>query len=126
MITDQLYMHDEPVTTVTYYNQNYNPNSPEEREKWFKKCAEELEKAKNIFNVGDTISTKNHPTGILTIMEFIENVQDMQKYNGEPCVVRAKNLNYASSNALQYAMTEFNMASHKKLVTKETQNVQAN
>lgn len=121
MITGEIKLYDEPapITYTTYYSSVPVRQTPEERAAWEALCESELDKAKCIFKVGDTVSTKNNPAAVITILEFIENIADMQKFNGSPCVVRGKNLAYVTAQPMQYALNEFNMSTHRGVAPKD-------
>ena len=120
MITGEIKLYDEPIhQTSTYYYGQPRHITQEEKAKWEALCESELEKAKCIFQIGDKISSINNPSSQLTITEFIENIADMQRYQGMPCVVRARNLQYPSASGMQYALCEFNMSTHKGVILQE-------
>jgi len=121
MITGEIKLYDEPVPySQSSYTVQVKPETPEQREEWLKRCASDLATAKLIFAIGDQIATKTASGSLLTVMSFIENLDDMQKYQGQPCIIKCKNMSYAAANEIQYSFSELNIDS---LVKKDPPNV---
>lgn len=115
MITGEIKLYDEPLPTYTSYNVTVKQETAAEKAAWQKTCAEALDKAKQIFKVGDKIATVNHGQALLTIDSFIEDLDKMQRYQGNPCVVNCKNMQFVNSNCIQYSIEELNMSTHVPL-----------
>jgi hypothetical protein len=119
MITGEIKLYEEP----NHWNSNSSTvivkqETPEQRALWIKRCEEDLEDAKKLLSVGDMLFTKtNGSSSYLTVMSFVEKVEDMQKYQGNPCIVICKNLNYAAANPIQYSFNELNLDSLIKAPT---------
>jgi len=120
MITGEIKLYDEPLPTYQSYNVAVKQETAAEREAWLKRCQEDLDKAKNIFSIGDTVCTKNMPTAPLTVMCFIEDISTMQKYQGQPCIIKCKNLAYKAAQDIQYSFNELDLQTLEK---KEADNV---
>jgi len=120
MITGEIKLYDEPLPTYSSYNVVVKQETAAEREAWLKRCQEDLDKAKNIFSIGDTVCTKTMPTNQLTVMCFIEDISTMQKYQGQPCIIKCKNLAYKAAQDIQYSFNELDLQTLEK---KDTDNV---
>jgi len=117
MITGEITLYDEPLPV---YQSNYQSvvvkkETPEERTKWLELCAEELDKAKQLFTIGDKIKTKTNNQSHMTITAFINDVEKMQKYQGMPCVVYGKNTSFINASDIQYSIGELAMETHLKV-----------
>lgn len=114
MIEDEIKLYDEPppyTSTNTYTYQK--KETPEEKAEWEAKCKEQLEKAKQLFKINDCIATKNNKTNLMIIIEFVENIEDMQRFGNNPCVLKARNPKYHGP-PIQYSIDELDMESHIK------------
>ena len=120
MITGEIKLYDEPLPTYQSYNVVVKQETAAEREAWLKRCQEDLDKAKNIFSIGDTVCTKTTPAAPLTVMCFIEDISTMQKYQGQPCIIKCKNLACKAAQDIQYSFNELDIQTLEK---KDTDNV---
>lgn len=118
MITDNITLYDEPLPYQSYTV--VKQETAAEREMWLKRCEEDLDKAKQIFTIGDLICTKNAKGSPLTVVSFIDDITTMQKYQGQPCIIKCKNMSYAAANEIQYSFNELDLSSLQK---KEIPNV---
>lgn len=119
MITGEIKKYDEPLPAwqvTTYAKQE----TPAEREAWLTKCAEALDKAKQIIQIGDRIICKNNQAYNLVVLNFIEDVEKMQKYQNNPCVIEAHNPTFINAKPIQYSLEELDLTT---LVRKEEPNV---
>ena len=120
MITGEIKLYDEPLPTYQSYNVVVKQETPEEREAWLKRCQEDLDKAKIIFSIGDTVCTKTAPASPLTVVCFIDDINTMQKYQGQPCIIKCKNMAYKAAQDIQYSFNELDLQTLEK---KDTDNV---
>mgnify|MGYP003548688934 FL=1 len=116
MITGEIKLYNEPLPAYNSgYNVTFHSQSLAEKEAWHKRCHEDLDKAKQLFNVGDQIIVKNQARTLQTIVSFVEEVERMQRYQGNPCVVECKNMNFVNANSIQYSIEELDLATLIKL-----------
>ena len=117
MITEEIKLYDEPVPVWQgqTHHTTVKQETPAEREAWLTRCASELDKAKQIFGVGDKFCTKHNKTSTLMVVNFIEDVTRMQKYTGNPCVLEAKNITFVNTNIIQYSLEEIDLTNIIKL-----------
>ena len=121
MITGEIKLYDEPVPSwQTHIQTKAVTETPEERAKWLERCAYDLDKAKQIFTIGDKINTQSNKTSPVIIINFIEQLDRMQKYQGNPCVVECKNSVFLQGHPIQYSLAELDI---ETLVKKEQPNV---
>jgi len=120
MITGEIKLYDESVPTYQSYNVVVKQETVAEREAWLKRCQEDLDKAKIIFSIGDTVCTKTALQSPLTVVCFIEDVNTMQKYQGQPCIIKCKNMIYKAAQDIQYSFNELDLQTLEK---KEADNV---
>lgn len=121
MITGEIKLYDEPLPAYNSgYNVTFHQQSLAEKEAWHKRCSEELDKAKQLFNVGDQITVKNQTRTLQTIVAFIDNVEKMQRYQGNPCVVECRNMNFVNASTIQYSIEELDLTT---LIKQEIPNV---
>lgn len=120
MITGEIKLYDEPLPTYPSYSVVVKQETAAEREAWLKRCQEDLDKAKIIFSIGDTVCTKTAPSSPLTVMCFIEDINTMQKYQGQPCIIKCKNMTYKTAQDIQYSFNELDLQTIEK---KEADNV---
>jgi len=116
MITGEIKLYNEPLPAYNSgYNVTFHSQSLAEKEAWHKRCHEDLDKAKQLFNVGDQIIVKNQARTLQTIVSFVEKVEWMSRYQGNPCVVECKNMNFVNANNIQYSIEELDLATLIKL-----------
>lgn len=121
MIKEEIKLYEEPSSYVVTYNTGIQ--TADEKAKWEKRCIDDLETAKNRCSVGDTIVSVNNPSSRMIILGFIENPQDMHRYQGMPCVLRAANPTYQnSSSGIQYSLAELQWDTLIKAEVKEQTN----
>ena len=120
MITGEIKFYDEPVPTYQPYTVVVRQETAAEHEAWLKRCQEDLDKAKLIFAVGDTVCSKTALQSPLTVVCFIEDINTMQKYQGQPCIIKCKNMTYKAAQDIQYSFNELDLSSLQK---KEIPNV---
>ena len=121
MITGEIKLYDEPLPAwSTHVHTKITRETPEERAAWLERCAADLDKAKQIYAVGDKVFTKSNKTSAVVVINFIEQLERMQKYQGNPCVMECKSIAYTSSQPIQYSLDELDFVT---LIKKETPNV---
>lgn len=121
MITGEIKLYDEPLPAwSTHVHTKVTTETPEERAAWLERCAQDLDKAKQIYSIGDKVFTKSNKTSAVVVINFIEQLERMQKYQGNPCVMECKSIAYTSSQPIQYSLDELDFVT---LIKKETPNV---
>lgn len=120
MITGEIKLYDEPLPTYQSYNVVVTQQTAAERDAWLKRCQEDLDKAKIIFAIGDTVCTKMNLRSPLTVMCFIDDINTMQKYQGQPCIIKCKNLAFKAAQEIQYSFNELDLQTIEK---KDSSNV---
>lgn len=120
MITGEIKLYDEPLPTYQSYNVVVTQETAAERDAWLKRCQEDLDKAKIIFAIGDTVCTKVNSQSPLTVMCFIDDINTMQKYQGQPCIIKCKNLAFKAAQEIQYSFNELDLQTIEK---KDSSNV---
>ena len=122
MITEEIKIHDEPITTYYHSNTSHISYGKEEKERWKSLCENQLEQAKKLLKIGDTLNSKNTPKNVLQIIEFIENTEDMQRFSNMPCVVRAKSISQTNGVPMQYSLPELNFDTLQSMQIEENSN----
>ena len=125
MITAEIKIHDEPqpsYTVQTHVQNTYYP-SGKTKEEWDELCWQQLEKAKSCLKIGDTIEVNNPTQNRLIITGYVDHPDDMQKYQGMPCVVKGHNVTATSPNviSIQYSLPELNFST---LIIQENEDVE--
>lgn len=122
MITEEIKIHDEPIATYYHSNTFQSSYGKEEKERWKSLCENQLEQAKKLLKIGDTLNSKNNPKNVLQIIEFIENTEDMQRFSNMPCVVRAKSISQTNGVPIQYSLPELNFDTLQSMQIEENSN----
>lgn len=108
MITGEIMLYPEIHQAQPQF-QNYTTHTvtPE----WEEKYVNDVERAKRIFSIGDTIIVNNHQKARVTITGFVPDVKISQKYMDNPCVVYGLNSAYVHASPIQYSLPELQMDS---------------
>lgn len=122
MITEEIKIHDEPIATYYHSNTFQSSYGKEENERWKSLCENQLEQAKKLLKIGDTLNSKNNPKNVLQIIEFIENTEDMQRFSNMPCVVRAKSISQTNGVPIQYSLPELSFDTLQSMQIEENSN----
>jgi len=111
MIEEEIKLYEEPpsYTVITYPSTIKETQA--QHEAWLTRCNEAKQKAQAIFKINDQITSKNNKLSVLTITEFIDDVEDMQKFAQNPCVLYAKNPVFTGP-PIQYSLEELDMSTH--------------
>lgn len=121
MITGEIKLYDEPLPAWnTHVHTKIAPETLEERAAWLERCAADLDKAKQMYTIGDKVFTKSNKVLSVVIINFIEQLDRMQKYQGNPCVMECKSTVYTSGQPIQYSLDELDFVT---LIKKDTSNV---
>lgn len=121
MITGEIKLYDEPLPAWnTHVHTKIATETPEERAAWLERCAADLDKAKQMYSVGDKVFTKSNKISSVVVINFIEQLERMQKYHGNPCVMECKSSTYTSGQPIQYSLDELDFVT---LIKKDTPNV---
>ena len=121
MITGEIKLYDEPLPAwSTHVHTKITTETPEERAAWLERCAADLDKAKQMYAVGDKVFTKSNKTSAVVVISFIEQLEQMQKYQGNPCIMKCQNSVYTAGQPIQYSLDELDFAT---IIKKETPTV---
>ena len=121
MITGEIKLYDEPLPAwSTHVHTKITRETSEERAAWLERCAADLDKAKQMYSVGDKVFTKSNKISSVMVINFIEQLERMQKYQGNPCVMECKSTTYTSGQPIQYSLDELDFTT---LIKKDTPNV---
>lgn len=105
MILAEITIHEEPAPYV-YTGTTVVHSSGGKTEKWKEKFPEELEKAKTLYQVGDTVTIKTNTNTKIVIESFIETVDDSIQYMGDPCVIVGRYPSYVNASPIKYCLKE--------------------
>ena len=108
MITGEIKLYDEPLPSW-HVQTKVVTETPEQRAAWLERCAADLDKAKQIFTIGDKLHTKSNKTSAVIVTNFIEQFERMQKYQGNPCVLECKSAVYTAGQPIQYSLEELDI-----------------
>jgi hypothetical protein len=112
MLQGEIKLYEPPASpTYVTYTSSYTPYSSMsegEKERFREKFADALEDAKMFLSVGDIVSLSVNPKIKLEVLYFLENPEDTMLYQGELCVVRARNIEQKGSGVL-YSLKELSL-----------------
>ena len=109
MLTGEIKLYEEPVpswkNTQTSIKSYKNMNAVEQVA--FEKRIEELiEKSKQLFSIGDTCKIKAGNRE-MEITGWIDDPEDVMHYQGDLCVIYARDALYPASQSIRYSLSEF-------------------
>lgn len=112
MIFQSIKKYDEPVTTYSGSSSNtnftWNSKTDEQKEEWTKRCQAALFCAKAILHPGDTVKLKIN-SNYVTIVSFIEVVENITSYREHPCFIMANNPAWGNNVTTRYSLEELDL-----------------
>ena len=112
MLQGEIKLYEPPAlpTYVTYTSSSnsYSSMSEGEKERFREKFANALEDAQMFLSVGDIVTLSANPKIKLEILSFIEKPEDTMWYQGELCVVKARNIEQKGSG-ISYSLKELSL-----------------
>ena len=105
MITGEIKLYQEPVSYAANNQQIMNGTIPPQTADWVKQTREDLEAAKGVYKIGDLVNLKNTQTQ-MRIIGFINQIGDAQRYQGNPCIIKARNSTYTGGDGMLYSLAE--------------------
>ena len=125
MLTGEIKIHEEPVS-YSYQNnyttqKTYKMMTPAEQAEFELKIEIALEKARQYFKEGEIYTLKSGARDVV-VTNFIDDPHDVLWYQGELCVIHARDPRYPAVQPIRYCLGEFDLTNMKTL--KEIENEQ--
>ena len=123
MLTGEIRIHEEPVSYI--YGNNYTVQktyklmTPAEKAEFEIKVDQALVKAREVFKEGEIYSLKSGNRDVI-ITNFIDQPEEVLWYQGELCVIHARDPRYPAVQPIRYSMGEFDLTNVKSI--KELEN----
>ena len=111
MLQGEIKLYEPPATTYVTYtsgSNSYSSMSEGEKERFREKFVNALEDAQMFLSVGDIVTLSANPKIKLEILSFIEKPEDTMWYQGDLCVVKARNIEQKGSG-ISYSLKELSL-----------------
>lgn len=106
MLTGEIKLYEEPAKHWTNTPKAYKNMTPQEQIQFEIRVEKCIEDAKKVFGIGDTCKIKAGNRE-LEITGWIDDPEDVMYYQGDLCVIYARDALYPASQSIRYSLTEF-------------------
>ena len=114
MLTGEIKLYEEPAKWNSYPVQKlYKNMTPTEQAQFEFRVEKCIEDAKKLFGIGDTCKIKAGNRE-MEITGWIDDPEDVMYYQGDLCVIYARDALYPAAQSIRYSLMEFIPETAKK------------